>query len=74
MLMRGGKHGCDISNKVKDAKLFLSGTDKIHLVLVFSFPNYMNTNLSKMFQPLSALYHDAEGSWNILELRLHGKI
>ena len=35
MVMRGGKDGWDISNKVKDAKLFLSGTDKIHLVLVF---------------------------------------
>ena len=74
ILMRGGNHGWDISNKVKDTKLFLPGTDKIHLVLVFWFPNYMNINFSKMFQPLSALYHDTEGSWNILELRLHGKI
>lgn len=35
MVMRGGKDGWDISNKAKDAKLFLSGTDKIHLVLMF---------------------------------------
>lgn len=28
MVMRGGKDGWDISNKAKDAKLFLSGTDK----------------------------------------------
>lgn len=52
------ERGWDISNWVKDTKLFLSSTDKIHLVLVFWFPHYMNINFSKI-QPVRV------GPWHL---------